>query len=253
VKTYKGFDKNLKCRDFQYEIGKEYELKESPKCCNVGFHSCENPLDVFSYYSPGQGNRFCEVVAGGKVDRHEEDSKVASSKITIGSEISFKTIVEASVRFVFNKCKWKKSNNTTGDRSGSQATGDRSGSQATGYQSGSQATGYKSGSQATGDQSGSQATGDRSGSQATGYRAMSTTNGIESRSQITNTKEIKSKNSIACAFGKDSIARAPIGNWIIISEWDNGNIKTIKTAKVDGKKIKANTWYKLKNGRFVRA
>ena len=254
MKTVKGFDKNLQCRGMQYEIGKTFETEVKPiRCTDNGFHSCENPIDVFYYYPPGAGNRYCETVAEGEIDKSDEDSKIASQKITIGAEISIKSIVEGAIKFVFSKCKWEEKNSTTGDSAGSQATGCRAGSQATGDSAGSQATGDSAGSQATGYSAGSQATGYRAGSQATGYRAMSSVNGAYSTSQITNTKDITSKDATAIGLGPENRVRAPLGCWIVSAEWDEKmeNILRIKTVKVDGKKIKPDVWYQVKNGKFV--
>ena len=102
IKSYKGFDKDLKCRDFQYEIGKEYE---EPKAiaCNAGFHACEMPLDVFSHYPPAQ-NRFCEVEQSGEFSRDNDDSKIASTKIKIGAEIGIPGLVKAQIEYVKSRC-----------------------------------------------------------------------------------------------------------------------------------------------------
>ena len=81
MKTYKGFDEELKCRGYQYEIGKEYE-EEKAKACDCGFHACQNPLDVFKYYAPSS-SRYCEVEQSGTLSTHDDDSKVASTKIKI--------------------------------------------------------------------------------------------------------------------------------------------------------------------------
>nr|DAZ28916.1 MAG TPA: hypothetical protein [Caudoviricetes sp.] len=80
MKAYKGFDKDLKCRGFQYEIGKEYEEKEA-KVCEKGFHACTNPLNVLQYYPPCYENRYCEVEQDGEFSENGDDSKVASTKI----------------------------------------------------------------------------------------------------------------------------------------------------------------------------
>ncbi len=96
MKAYKGFDKDLKCRDFQYEIGKEYEEKEAI-ACEKGFHACENPLDVLHYYSPYNGSRYCEVEQSGEFSKlGSGDSKVASTKIKIGNELGLKGIIQAA-------------------------------------------------------------------------------------------------------------------------------------------------------------
>ena len=100
MKAYKGFDKELKCRGFQFEIGKEYE-EDSADLCEKGFHACEYPLDCFSYYKPSD-SRFCEVDLDA-TDETEDDSKRVGKKIKIGVEIGIKGLVEAAVKFVFEK------------------------------------------------------------------------------------------------------------------------------------------------------
>ena len=99
LKTFKGFDKNLQCRDFQYEIGKEYETSEPVKACDSGFHACERPLDVFAYYPPST-SRYCEVEQSGDIDRRGDDSKVASGRIKIGAEIGIPGLVKAQIEYV---------------------------------------------------------------------------------------------------------------------------------------------------------
>ena len=124
MKTYKGFDKDLKCRGFQYEIGKEYEEKEA-KACEKGFHACENPLEVFSYYPPCDGNRYCEVEQNGELSKHGGDSKVASTKIKIGVELGLKGLIQAGVSFILDKVNWKDDETTnSGDQSAAVNSGD---------------------------------------------------------------------------------------------------------------------------------
>ena len=98
IKSYKGFDKDLKCRGFQYEIGKEYEEPEAD-ACRAGFHACERPLDVFNHYCPAN-SRFCEVEQSGEMSRDTDDSKVASTKIKIGAEIGIPGLVKAQIEWV---------------------------------------------------------------------------------------------------------------------------------------------------------
>ena len=59
MKACKGFDKNLRCRGFQYEVGGDY-TEETAELCKRGPHACENPLDTLRYYRPGD-SRYCEV------------------------------------------------------------------------------------------------------------------------------------------------------------------------------------------------
>ena len=102
IKAYKAFDKDLSCRGFKYEVGKEYEETDYIKACEKGFHACPYPLDVFGYYAPA-GSRFCEVEQSGKIDDSESD-KVCSSKIRIGAELDIRGLVKAAVSFVKERC-----------------------------------------------------------------------------------------------------------------------------------------------------
>ena len=102
LKTYKAFDKDLSCRGFKYEVGKEYEETGDIKACEKGFHACPYPLDVFGYYAPA-GSRFCEVEQSGKIDDSESD-KVCSSKIRIGAELDIRGLVKAAVSYVKERC-----------------------------------------------------------------------------------------------------------------------------------------------------
>ena len=296
ITTYKGFDKDLKCRDFQYEIGKKYTCDDAI-ACETGFHACENPIDVFNYYSPAF-NKFHVVEQGGKLSRHHEDSKVASSYIKIGAEISIKSMVDAAFKFIFERCiktnekhatgyrsassatGYSSAASATGDNSASSATGDNSASSATGYRSASSATGNSSAASATGNssaasatgcssaasatgdrsaasatgyRSAASATGDNSAASATGYNSISITNGSFSQSSILDNKNIKSINAIAMGSGYKNQAAASLGNWIVLVERDSNNkILYIKSAKVDNKKILANTFYELIEGKFVK-
>ena len=102
IKAYKAFDKDLSCRGFKYEVGKEYEETGDIKACEKGFHACPYPLDVFGYYAPA-GSRFCEVEQSGKIDGSESD-KVCSSKIRIGAELDIRGLVKAAVSYVKERC-----------------------------------------------------------------------------------------------------------------------------------------------------
>lgn len=115
-------DKDLKCRGFQYEVGKEYMQSGSIHCCDNGFHFCENPFDVFNYYEPSN-SRYCEVEGDGETDRG--DDKVAVSHIHIGAELGLNGLIKASVKFIFDKVKWDDAPATnTGNRSAATNTGD---------------------------------------------------------------------------------------------------------------------------------
>ena len=214
MKTYKGFDKDLKCRGFQYEIGKEYEEKEA-EACEKGFHACENPLEVFSHYPPCDGNRYCEVEQDGELSKHGGDSKVASTKIKIGVELGLKGLIKAGVSFILDKVNWKDDAATN--------------------------IGSYSAAVNSGDYSAATNTGDYSAATNTGGRSAA---------------EVSNGDSVAIVTGYQSKAKAGLGSAIVIAERDEWNGETypllnIKAAIVDGEKIKADTWYTLKNGEFV--
>ena len=124
IKAYKGFNTDLTCRDFQYEVGKEYEQKGKMEACENGFHACENPMDVFGYYPPNN-SRYCEVEQSGTIDRSQD--KIASSKIRIQCEIGLSGIIHAGLKFILDKVNWKDDNATnTGYRSAATNTGNYS-------------------------------------------------------------------------------------------------------------------------------
>ena len=243
IKGFKGFDKNLKCRNYQYEIGKDFEENGDIKACNKGFHFCENPADVFSYYPPsdnGDLNRYCEVEGSGRTDKDLEDSKVACSQIHISAEIGIKGLVNAWVKFILDKVNWDdKKESNTGDQSAATNTGD---------QSAATNTGYRSAATNTGDQSAATNTGYQSAATNTGYQSAATNTGYRSAASV------EGKDSIAIVTGKDSKAKGGLGCWVVLTErgkWDGETypILCVKAFKVDGEKIKADTYYRLVNGK----
>ena len=253
MKAYKGLDKNLKCRGFQYEIGKTYEENDAV-LCKKGFHACKNPLDVFGYYPPGDESRYCEVELGEVSNgKDAEDSKVCSRKIRIGAEIGLKGIVDAFVKFIFEKVNWedtKESN--TGNQSAATNTGNRSAATNTGNQSAATNTGYRSAATNTGNRSAATNTGYQSVATNTGNRSVATNTGDQSVATV------EGKESIAIATGVEGKAKGALGCYIILAEWgsdENGyrKLMSVKSHKVDGEVIKPNIFYVLKNGEFVEA
>ena len=104
VAAFKGFDKNLQCRGFQYEVGQTYEHAGDVEACASGFHACESPFDVWSYYGPHE-SRFCSVELSGELSRHEEDSKIAAARIAITAELSLPQIITAGIDYLMGLCK----------------------------------------------------------------------------------------------------------------------------------------------------
>ena len=130
MKAYKGFDKDLKCRGFQYEVGKEYR-EDKADLCNTGFHACENPLDTFGYYAPGNGSRYCEVELDDVSDQKDgSDTKRCGKVIKIGAELDVAGICKAHFEYVTARCDKAKSN-AAGDRE--YASAGESGSASAGY------------------------------------------------------------------------------------------------------------------------
>ncbi len=102
MKAYKGFDKDLKCRGFQYEIGKAYD-EDGAKLCDKGFHACEHPLDCFRYYPPAD-SRYCEVELDDNGERYSDDTKVCGKHIKIGGEIGIKGLIHAAFEYTKSHC-----------------------------------------------------------------------------------------------------------------------------------------------------
>ena len=258
MKCYKGFDKDLKCRDFQYEIGKEYE-EERAEICDTGFHACENPLDVFGYYTPAD-SRYCEVELDAN-DQKSDDSKRVGKKISIKAEIGIAGIIKASVEYIKDQVNWdndKKSN--TGDCSAATNTGNRSAATNTGDWSAATNTGDRSAATNTGDRSAATNTGDWSAATNTGDWSAATNTGDQSAATNTGDQSaatVKGKESVAMAIGYNSKAKGSLGCFIVLAEYKElggeYHIVDVKSAKVDGEKIKPDTFYKLINGEFVEA
>ena len=244
IKGYKGFNSDMTCRGFQYEVGETYEMEEGITICERGFHFCENPLDVLAHYSPSD-SRYCEVKGSGEVDRDNEDSKIACSKLKVGVEIGLTGLINAGVKFILDKVDWtnKKKYNT----------GDYSAATNTGHRSAATNTGYRSVATNTGDCSAATNTGCRSAATNTGYRSVATNTGHYSVATNTghySAASAKGKDSIAIALGFKSKAKGAAGCWIVLTERDEEwNILDVKAFKVDGENIKADTYYELVNGK----
>lgn len=99
ITSYKGFDKNMQCREFQYEVGKEYEMDGEIKCCNRGFHACKSPMEVWNYYDM-LNSRYAEVEQSGKIEEEENSTKVCSSHIKIKAELKLADIINIGVEWL---------------------------------------------------------------------------------------------------------------------------------------------------------
>ena len=153
ITAYKGFNTDLTCRDFQFQIGETYTHEGKVEACASGFHACENPLDVFNYYGPTL--RFAIVKCSGEINKKSNgDSKIACGSIHIKAEIGLPSLISKAVDLILSKIKWdtaKESN--TGNRSAATNTGNYSAATNTGYQSAATNTGYQSAAEVTGSHS----------------------------------------------------------------------------------------------------
>ena len=328
ITSYKGFDKDMKSRNFQYEVGKEYEMDGEIKCCKRGFHACKSPLEVWDYYDM-LNSRFAEVEQSGKIDEEEKSTKVCSSHIKIKAELKLADIINIGVEWLKDitspsKVKMNGVLNDYGDRkkqigsSGDSAKIGSSGYSAkigsSGYyaQIGSSgdyaqigSSGYSAQIGSSGDSAKIGSSGDSAKIGSSGYYAKIGSSGYSAQigssgdyaqigssgysAQIGSSGDSAKIGSsgdyakigssgdyakigssgyyakidstgedtvIMCA-GNKSKAKAKVGSWITLAEWKwndekNRNVPVcVKTEYVDGVNVKADTWYQLKNGKFV--
>ena len=209
IRGFKGFDKDLKCRGFQYEVGKTYDLKGKVECCEKGFHFCENPLEVFDYYTPNN-SRFCQVEGGGSVDTSKIDSKVATSHIHISEEIGLNGLIDEGVKYILNKVELNhKKDQTTREKSVASTTRDQSAAICTGSYSSATSTGNYSVSTNSGAQSVAANTGNRSAATNTGYHSAAINVGDCSVATNTSRYSVSANTgfySVSINSGNDSLA-----------------------------------------------
>ncbi|ENS2366823.1 hypothetical protein ACEZY2_002372 [Salmonella enterica] len=239
IVTFKGFNKELKCRDFQFEIGKTFHHDGKVGACGSGFHACECPFDVFSYYSPAD-SRFAETISFGITDRKEDgDTKIASASITIKAELTLPQFIQRGIEWIWSKIdKSLEQQIMCGDWSAATNTGNRSAATNTGDWSAATNTGNRSAATNTGDWSAATNTGDWSAATNTGDWSAA---------------EVSGSQSVAAAFGIEGKARASEGGAIVLCYRDeDGELIHIRASKVGENGIMPNTWYQLnEDGEFV--
>lgn len=229
IKSYKAFDKNMQCRRFQYEIGKEYKMDGEIKCCDRGFHACKSPMEVWDHYDM-LSSRFAEVEQSGKIDEEGNSTKVCSSRIKIKAELKLEDIIKVGVEWLKDitsptKVKTDIAKNDNG--------GDSAQIGSSGYSAKIGSSGYYAQIGSSGDYAKIGSSGDSAKIDSTG------------------------EDSVIMCAGKESKAKAKVGSWITLAEWKWNDDKKrrvplcVKTEYVDGNNIKADTWYQLQNGEFV--
>ena len=267
--TYKGFDKDFKCRGFQYEVGNTYETDDDIACCNRGFHACESPMEVFDYYDM-LTSRFAEVEQSGKIDKEAASTKTCSSRIKIKAELKLADIINLGVEWLKEITSPSKieANNTSNDgdsaKIGSSDYSAKIGSSdyyakigSSDYYAQIGSSDYYAQIGSSGDYAQIGSSGDSAQIGSSGDSAQIGSSGdsaqIGSSGDYAQIGSSGQDSVIMCA-GHDSKAKAAIGSWITLAEWkrieDVWKPICVKTEQVDGKRIKADAYYRLIDGKF---
>jgi len=290
--AYKGFDKDLRCRGFQFEEGKTYHHNGAVKACVSGFHVCTNPLDVLRYYRPTNGSRYHEVAYGGAVDAHNQDSKLAVETLEVRASIGLAGIISLGVKAVIARAKDKtkpaSGYSSTGAASGEYSTGAASGRSSTGAASGYYSTGAASGDYSTGAASGDYSTGAASGYSSTGAASGRSSTGAASGYYSTgaasgdystgaasgdcstgaasgdcstgaasgdySTAKVFGRGSIAVATGRCAKASAAQGSAFVLPVYnDTGDVSELLVGIPGSDGIEPDTLYTVRDGKLVEA
>ena len=238
IKSYKGFNKDMTCKDKQYEVGKDYE-EDKAVACECGMHACEYPLDCFKYYPPSN-SVYCEVEQSGDISRNGDDSKIASTKMHIGAQLSIAGIVNAAIKYTKEKIETTciESKAATAGDCGAATAGDCGAATAGDF---GVATAGDRGAATAGGR-GVATAGDR-GAATAGCRGVATSRG----------KSSTGKNGLSVARGNGVKVKGGLGSILVIAEEEpnSNNIVGWKAVVVDGVNIKADTWYTLKDGELI--
>ena len=228
MKVYKSTDKDMKCRGFQYELGKTAEVEGDIELCEKGLHACEMPFDVLGYYAPGDGSRYFEAELEDVSDeKHNDDTKRVGKKLTLSAEIGIPGLVKAQVEYVKAQCDFDNAIKKANDEKKTHATGVRGAASATGVRGAASATGWMGAASATGVRGAASATGVSGAASATGKGCVAMTTGLYGR------------------------VMGEIGNAIVcVERGDNGEIVAILAGIVDGETLKPGVWYTVKDGQW---
>ena len=249
IKAYKGFKKDMTCRDFQFEEGKEYVYDGEVEVCESGFHACERPLDCFDYYNPAE-SVYHEVELSDDISKSSIDTKVAAKKIKIGARLDIAWLVNAQFEYV-------KEHTTSDCADPKAASAGEKGAASAGYK-GAASAGFRGAASA--GEKGAASAGERGAASAGLWGAASAgEKGAASAGHMgaavsRGTSEV-GKNGIACARGNNCKVKGGMGAVLAIVDEnrDDYDIKSWKVFTIDGKKYKPDTWYCLKDGEPVEA
>ena len=272
IKGYKAFNKDMTCKEFTYEEGKEYEIKEAIKICVTGFHFCTNPLDCLGYYDLIDSN-FHEVESLGETQTHPDDSKVVTNRIKIGAKLDLRAYIKASFDFLWESCNNKEEASgesaqlaASGDSAQLAAGGNSAQLAASGYSAKLAASGNFAKLAASGYSAKLAASGDSAKLAAGGYSAQLAASGNFAKLAASGESaqlaasgdsaklELTGGYSVGAGIGINNKIKAKKGDWITLAEWrydDNKYIPLcVKSAQVDGTILKEDVWYVLREGEF---
>ena len=270
IKSYKGFNKDMTCKDKQYEVGKDYE-EDKAVACECGMHACEYPLDCFKYYPPSK-SVYCEVEQSGDISRHDDDSKIASTKMHIGAQLNIAGVVNAAIKYTKEKVKTTciESKVATAGDYGAATAGYRGAATAGDYGAATAgdcgaATAGDCGAATSGD-CGAATAGD-CGAATAGYRGAATAGDCGAATAgdcgaatagdygaaTSRGKSSTGKNGLSVARGYRVKVKGGLDSILVIAEEkkDSYEISNWKAVVVDGVNIKADTWYTLKDGELI--
>ena len=228
ITAYKGFDKDLRCRGYQYAVGETYTHDGNARLCDAGFHACTLPLDVLSYYPLAGGNRYHRVELDDATGPADDDSKRAARKISIGASLNLTGLVKAHVEAIWDTVK------PVVDKAGADSAN-------------SATTGDYAHSATTGDYANSATTGDYANSATTGRYANSATTGYSAGVRCS----VADPTAVAAVLGEGA-ARGAVGSWLVLTERDDEcNVVEVRAVQVDGETLKPHTYYRLTGGQLV--
>ncbi len=269
IVAYKGFSEDWTCRDFKFEIGQTYKHEGDVVACESGFHACEHPLNVFSYYPPST-SRFAVVELGGKTARHGDDTKIAAAEITIKAELRLPELIAAAVRYVIDRVTWVTGPLATGEREGAKETKDGGAATASGWRGAATASGWRGAATASGTQGAATASGaggaatasgrwgaatasgEQGAATASGYQGAATasgTRGAATASGDWGAATASGAGGAATASGYQGKARGKEGCALFLAERDgNGKIVHVWAGIAGHNEIKPDTFYRLEGG-----
>ena len=209
MKVYKATDKDMKCRGFQYELGKTAEVEGDIELCKRGAHACEMPLDVLFYYAPGDGSRYFEAELEDVSDeKRSDDTKRVGKKLTLSAEIGLPGLVKAQVEYVKAQCDFDNAIKKANAEKKKSATGERGAASATGVRGAASATGLRGAASATGDSGAASATGDSGAASATGLRGAASATGVMGAASATGERGAASATGVRGAASATGVMGA---------------------------------------------